>query len=131
MCVTFGGYRPCANESVSLLCCLLTAGLTAQAGTFTIVDLPATGTDAAIGISTGKTYTHAFDFGSNAPVTINGVALEQGPTANLTAAYTGTSRQGYGYTINDTRAAVRTSLSMRATTRPPRRMETPPDCCGT
>ena len=83
---------------------VLATGLPARAGTLTIVDLPATGTDAAIGISTGKVYTHTFDFGTNAPVTINGVVFEQGPTANLTAAYTRTSKQGYGYTIADTRS---------------------------
>jgi len=85
---------------------VLTAGVTAQAGTFTILDLPATGTDGAIGISGSKTYTHAFDFGSNAPVTINGVVLERGPTANIRAVFTGTSRQGYRYTVTDTRASV-------------------------
>ncbi len=95
----------CKRISI-ILCCLLVAGVTAQAGTFTIVDLPATGTDAAIGINGNKTYTHAFDFGSRAPATINGVVFERGPTANLTAAYTRTSRQGYGYTIADTRAAM-------------------------
>ncbi len=51
-----------------VICCLLAVGMTAQAGTFTIVDLPAKGTDAATGISTSKTYTHAFDFGSRAPL---------------------------------------------------------------
>jgi len=75
----------------------------AQAATLTIVDLPATGTDDAIGISSGKTYTHAFDFGSNAPVTINGVALDQGPTSSMSSVHTGTSSWGYGYTIDDTR----------------------------
>ncbi|MBL7186335.1 MAG: LamG domain-containing protein [Phycisphaerae bacterium] len=75
----------------------------AQAGTLSIVDLPATGTDEAIGINSGKTYTHAFDFGSNAPVTINGVALDQGPTSGMSSVYTGTSSWGYGYTIDDTR----------------------------
>lgn len=82
----------------------------AQAGTLTIVDLPATGTDAAIGISVDKIYTHTFDFGSNAPVTINGVAFEQGPTASITAAFNGTSRQGFGYTITDTRASVSVAI---------------------
>ena len=48
--------------------------LAAGAGTMRIVDLPAAGTDAAIGIRTTKIYTHAFDFGSNAPATIHGVA---------------------------------------------------------
>lgn len=72
----------------------------------TIVELPAVGTDAAIGIDAGKTYTHAFDFGTGAPSTINGVALDQGPTANLTALYEGVSSQGYGYTLNDTRSTV-------------------------
>jgi len=84
----------------------LAAGLTANAATFTIVDLPAKGTDAAIGISAGKTYTHAFDFGGSAPVTINSIIFERGPTADIRAAYIGTSRQGYGYTITDTRASV-------------------------
>ena len=94
-----------------VFCCVLAVDVTTQAGTFTIVDLPATGTDAATGISTSKTYTHAFDFGVNAPVTINGVVFERGPTANLTAAYTGTSRQGCGYTISDTRAATNISAT--------------------
>jgi hypothetical protein len=85
---------------------VLAVSLPAWAGTLTIVNLPATGTDAAIGIGTGKVYTHAFDFGSGTPATINGVVLEQGPTASLTAAYKGTSKQGYGYTITDTRATV-------------------------
>ncbi len=71
------------------------------------MDLPATGTDAAIGIDATKEYTHTFDFGSDAPVaTVNGVAFEQGPQRSITAAYTGTSKQGYGWTITDTRAAV-------------------------
>jgi hypothetical protein len=84
----------------------LVVSLAAQAGTLTIVDLPATGTDAAIGISTDKVYTHAFDFGSNAAVTINGVVFERGPTANIAAPFTGTSQYGYGYGLNDTRATV-------------------------
>jgi len=46
----------------------------AYGASMTIVDLPAIGTDAAIDISPNKTYTHAFDFGSNAPAIINGVA---------------------------------------------------------
>ncbi len=94
---------------VSLLS-LLALSVAATGATFTLVELPATGTDAAIGIDSAKTYTHAFDFGSNAPVTINGVALEQGPTAAITAAYTNTSRQGYGYTITDTRAAINVAV---------------------
>jgi len=88
------------------ICCLLAVGVTAQAATITIVDLPATGTDAAIDISGLKTYTHAFDFGSNAPGVVNGVVFEQGPTGNVRAAFTRTSRQGYRYTLTDTRPAV-------------------------
>lgn len=84
----------------------MVVSLAAQAGTMTIVDLPAAGTDAAIGIDNDKVYTHTFDFGSNAPVTINGVAFEQGPTANVTAVYNGTSKYGYGYSLGDTRATV-------------------------
>jgi hypothetical protein len=82
----------------------------AQAGTLTIVDLPAAGTDAAIGISVDKMYTHTFDFGSNAPVTINGVVFERGPTASFTAAFNGTSRQGFAYTFTDTRSSISVAI---------------------
>ncbi len=104
-------WRHCARASVAILAILWLSGV-APAGTMTLVDLPATGTDAAIGISTTKTYTHAYDFGSygSGPATINGVALERGPTASLTAAYNGKSRQGYRYTITDTRATVNLPL---------------------
>ena len=91
---------------------VMVMSLTAQAGTMTIVDLPATGTNAAIGISSTKVYTHTYDFGSNAPVTINGVAFEQGPTANVRAVYTRTSKQGFGYTLTDTRSSI--SLNIHA-----------------
>ena len=89
-----------------MILAVLAMSLPARAATLTIVDLPATGTDAAIGISSSKAYTHTFDFGTNAPVTINGVVFEQGPTANMTATYNGTSKYGYGYILGDTRATV-------------------------
>jgi len=91
---------------LGLLAMMVLSASMAQAGTLSIVDLPATGTDDAIGINSGKTYTHTFDFGSNAPITINGVAFEQGPTASLSSVHTGTSSWGYGYTIDDTRRPV-------------------------
>lgn len=56
-----------------LLLAVLPAG-SARAGTITVVDLPATGTDAASGISTNNHYVCAFDYGNNANTpTINGV----------------------------------------------------------
>jgi len=79
----------------------------AYGASMTIVDLPAIGTDAAIDIGPNKTYTHAFDFGTNAPTTINGVAFDQGPTSNVLEPFVGASSQGYGYTIDDTRGSVR------------------------
>jgi hypothetical protein len=91
---------------LGLLAMMVLIASMAQGGTLSIVDLPATGTDDAIDINSGKTYTHTFDFGSNAPVTINDVAFEQGPTASLSSVYTGTSSWGYGYTIDDTRRPV-------------------------
>ncbi|MCF7975591.1 MAG: discoidin domain-containing protein [Phycisphaerae bacterium] len=99
-------------KKMTLLILVLGMSLTvcAYGATLTIVDLPATGTDAASGISPDKTYTHAFDFGTNAPVTINGVAFEQGTTSNLTAVYTAVSSQGYGYTIDDTRSSPANSI---------------------
>jgi hypothetical protein len=84
--------------------------VSAQAGTFTVVDLPATGTDAAIGISDTKEYTHTFDFGSTTVATVNGVEFERGTSGSITAAFTGTSKQGYGWTLTDTRASVSVAI---------------------
>ncbi len=106
MCARSGFCKRRPVRVLGAILAVLVMNLTVGAGTMTIVNLPATGTDAAIGISTTKTYTHAFDFGSNAPATINGVALERGPTANITAVYTRTSAQGFGYTITDTRSSI-------------------------
>lgn len=69
----------------------------------TLVDLPATNTDGAIDIQPFKTYTHAIDFGTNAPAVINGVAFDQGPTENMGDIFEGVSSQGYGYIIDDSR----------------------------
>ncbi|MBN2181307.1 MAG: hypothetical protein JW715_05290, partial [Sedimentisphaerales bacterium] len=71
---------------------------------FTVVDLPAIGTDAAIGIDPSKTYTHAFDFGSNVPVVINGLVFDQALTETMSVPFVGVSSQGYRYIIDDTRA---------------------------
>jgi len=79
----------------------------AYGASLTIVDLPATNTDAAIGIDPAKTYTHTLDFGNNAPTTINGVAFDQGPTENVREPYVGVSSQGYGYIVDDTRSDVK------------------------
>ncbi len=95
----------CTRVVISLLC-LLTMHPAAQAATFTVVDLPAAGTDDAIGIDSDKIYTHTFDFGLGAPVTINGVAFEQGPSAGVSSTFTGTSLWGYGYTLNSTASGV-------------------------
>ncbi len=73
---------------------LLAATVGMQAGTISVVDLPAVGTDAASDISTAKTYTHALDFvGSQAAATINGVAFTQA------TAFTGTD---YAYSSPST-----------------------------
>ncbi len=98
------------NRVVVSLLCLLALTVAGQAATFTLVDLPATGTDDAIGIDSSTIYTHAFDFGTSPVATINGVIFEAGPSANITAAYTGTSAQGYGYTLSDTRSSVAVSV---------------------
>ncbi|MEN6425018.1 MAG: LamG-like jellyroll fold domain-containing protein [Phycisphaerales bacterium] len=94
------------HHSARAVLAVLIMSMAAQAGTFTIVDLPATGTDAAIGIDSTKEYTHTFDFGSGTVATVNGVAFEQGLSGTISAAYAGTSQQGYGWTITDTRASV-------------------------
>lgn len=78
----------------------------ATSSSMTIVDLPATGTDAAIGIDASKTYTHIFDFGASDVATINGVDLAPQFTENLTFFWEDVSPQGYGYIIDDSRGAV-------------------------
>ncbi len=62
-----------AIASTALL--ILLGNPAARAGTITVVGLPPTGTDAASGITTNKTYVSAFDFGSKDTVTysVNGV----------------------------------------------------------
>jgi hypothetical protein len=60
--------------AVLTLAALLTAA-SSVAGTITVVNLPATGTDAATGISATNTYLFCIDFGNNTnpPSNINGV----------------------------------------------------------
>ena len=72
----------------------------------TIVDLPATGTDAAIGIDASKTYTHIFDFGSADSAIVNGVDCTPPFTENLAAFWEDVSPQGYGYVVDDSRGTV-------------------------
>ena len=78
----------------------------AQSSPFTIVDLPATGTDAAIDINTSKTYTHAFDFGMADEATINDVEFLSIFYVDMIAPMEDTSPQGYGYVIDDSRETV-------------------------
>ena len=73
------------------------------ASSMTIVDLPATGTDAAIGIDETKTYTHTFDFGLGNEATINGVEILSPFFEALSAPFEDVSPQGYGYIIDDAR----------------------------
>lgn len=58
---------------------LACAGAAQAAGTISIVDIPATGSDVGSGISSSNTYTHALDFGSNSgwgsTYLINGVTF--------------------------------------------------------
>jgi Concanavalin A-like lectin/glucanases superfamily/Immunoglobulin domain/Immunoglobulin I-set domain len=69
--------HPFATAFAALLILLTAASL--RAGTITVVDLPATGTDAASDISTNKHYVCAFDYGNSAtpPSNINGVPITQ------------------------------------------------------
>ncbi len=72
-------------------------------GTISVVNLPATGTDAAIGISTAKTYLCCLDFGNNAtpPASINGVPFIHPDLGNQAVNTTNgvDSNHGGSYTI--------------------------------
>jgi len=80
-------------------------GLLFAQSSMTIVDLPVTGTDAAIGIDTSKTYTHTIDFGLDYIAAINGVDflpfVDNLKSASAVIEYT--SLQGYGFIVDDTR----------------------------
>ena len=80
-------------------------GLLFAQSTMTVVDLPATGTDAAIGIDAAKTYTHAIDFGLGNIATINGVEffLVEDNFKSVDAVKEYTSDQGYGFIVDDSR----------------------------
>jgi hypothetical protein len=68
--------------AVAVLLTLLTT-TSLRAGTITVTDLPPTGTDAATGITTNKTYVCAFNYGSqNATIySVNGVPFAHFRTA--------------------------------------------------
>lgn len=71
----------------------LAAGGSLRAGTITVGNLPATGTDAATGISTTKNYLCCIDFGNNSspPGNINGVPFVHPDLGNQTVnSYTNT-----------------------------------------
>ena len=74
----------------------------ARAGTITVVNLPATGTDAATGITTNKHYVCAFDFGNNGTTpTINGVPFTHytPPTGTSATNYVSTTDANFGGTV--------------------------------
>ncbi len=80
-------------------------GLLFAQSTMTVVDLPATGTDAAIGIDANKTYSHTIDFGSGDIASINGVDFFPFIN-NVKSTYDvieNTYLQGYGFIVSDTR----------------------------
>jgi hypothetical protein len=74
-----------AKFALAVLLALL-APASLRAGTITVVNLPATGTDAATGITTNKHYVCAIDFGNNGspPGNINGVPFIHPDLGNQT-----------------------------------------------
>ncbi|MGH7954175.1 MAG: hypothetical protein ACREFE_19960, partial [Limisphaerales bacterium] len=88
-----------AAASVVLLTILETAS--ARAGTITVVDLPATGTDAGSEITTNKHYVCAFNFGNNGTnspsPTINGVPFTHFTAINV--ATTDVTDANFGGTV--------------------------------
>ena len=82
----------------ALLALLTTASI--RAGTITVVSLPATGTDAATGISTANTYVCCLAFGTNANITINGVPFQSVKPNNTVTSVNGTDNtHGGTYTL--------------------------------
>src|ERR1035441_6419952 len=79
-----------------LLALLAPASL--RAGTITVVNLPATGTDAVTGITTNKHYVCAFDFGNNGspPGNINGVPFTHPDLGNQTVNVTNIIDPNFG-----------------------------------
>lgn len=81
------------------------AGAAQAASTITIFDIPLTGSDAASGISSDYTYTHALDFGSQGSVaaySINSVPITQaGISGNTFSGTDGTSGAAWAISGNN------------------------------
>jgi hypothetical protein len=79
---------------------LLLATASVRAGTITLNSLPATGTDAATGLSSNNNYRCCIAWGATANVTINGVVFKAvSPTTGVTNA-SGTDTYGGPWSIN-------------------------------
>jgi hypothetical protein len=102
---TIKNMRNTQNENRMLpflfMAAFLLAAASIRAGTITLVNLPATGTDAATGISTANTYVCCLAFGSSANVTINSVPFQQVKPGGVAPPVSGTdSTHGGTYTLN-------------------------------
>ena len=95
------------KSALAVLLALL-APASLRAGTITVVNLPATGTDAASGISSANTYLDAFDFGNDGgastpiAISINSVPFTHyalGGTANNTVQTLSTTDAHFGGTL--------------------------------
>ena len=75
--------------ALAALLALLTTAST-HAGTITLGNLPATGTDAATGISAANTYLCCLAFGTNANVNINSVPFQQVHPGGVAPPFNGT-----------------------------------------
>jgi hypothetical protein len=95
--LTLSGLK--SRFAVLVVAALLTAA-SSLAGTITVGNLPATGTDAAMGSSTANTYLCCLAFGTNATVNINSVPFQPVEPNNTVTSVSGTdSTHGGTYTL--------------------------------
>lgn len=109
-----------AVHLLSMTAALLMGG-PSRAGTITVVNLPATGTDAATGISPSNTYLCCIDFGDNAspPGNINGVPFVHPDLGNQTVnSYTNTDPNFGGSYIVTTGGSAACKIARTTSTTP-------------
>lgn len=97
--------QPFKNTILGAAALFVLAEAAEAASTITIVDIPLTGSDAASGISSEYTYTHALDFGSQAGVaaySINSVPITQaGISGNTFSGTDATSGKAWSISGNN------------------------------
>lgn len=120
--ISLGKHSVLARLFNAALLMSLLAAASVRAGTITVVNLPATGTDAATGISSTNTYLCCLAFGSSSNITINGVPFQSvhptgvvPPVSGTDTTHSGTYILSANHNLNSTSNTNATSQANGST----------------